>query len=174
MRSYKQMFPAAFAAFLVMIAAATAGAQSFTISGQVTADGSGANGASVALFDAASPLTPWSSIVTADRKGNFTLSAQPPTTGTDILYLVAIGAPGHRSASPIVFTSVIGTATQVAAAAAGGQLKVTVNELTTVGSAYALAQFATAAGSATAPIGVFSGATSGRPMPPRSHPIFTP
>ncbi|MBF6569426.1 MAG: hypothetical protein IVW54_11200 [Candidatus Binataceae bacterium] len=161
MRSYKQMFPAAFAAFLVMIAAATAGAQSITISGQVTADGSGANSASVALFDAASPLTPWSSTVTADRKGNFTLSAQPPTTGTDVLYLVAIGAPGHRSASPIVFTSVIGTAAQLAAAATGGQLKVTVNELTTVGSAYALAQFATAAGSATAPIGVFSGATNG-------------
>ncbi|HEY1742002.1 MAG TPA: chitobiase/beta-hexosaminidase C-terminal domain-containing protein [Granulicella sp.] len=130
---------------------ATSSADQFTygsiISGQVISGSDFINGATVQLYAAgtsgygagSSALTTVPSTVTTDANGNFSLLYTCPVAGApgDQMYLVATGGDsGSGSNSSIALMAALGTCSKLPSS-------VTVNEVTTVASAYALSAFAT-------------------------------
>ena len=118
-----------------------------TISGQVTSGSDFIKGATVQLYAAgttgygtgSSALTTVPATVLTDANGKFSLLYTCPAVGApgDQMYLVATGGDsGSGSNSSIALMAALGTCSALPAS-------VTVNEVTTIASAYALSAFAT-------------------------------
>ena len=129
----------------------TSSAASFTIaltiSGKVMSGPNGINGATVQLYAAGTSgygqgsgaVTTAPSTITTDSSGNFTLLYTCPTAGApgDQMYLVATGGDsGSGPNTSIALMAGLGTCSNLPSS-------VTVNEVTTIASAYALSAFAT-------------------------------
>ena len=103
------------------------------LSGAVRTGAAPLRGSSVALFAAGSAAPRRLGTTVTGARGEFRISYVRPG-GTGILYVVATGG-GRAAGRAVQLLSVAGSVARPLSA-------VTVNELTTVGSAYALAQFA--------------------------------
>ena len=107
--------------------AAIAGAEIQLYAAGTTGYGAGTSGPTLINTEPATVIT--------DASGNFSLMYTcPQTAGGDQIYLVATGP---ETGSPVVLMTALGTCGSLNTA-----LSVTINEATTVASAYSLAQFA--------------------------------
>ena len=127
----------------------------FPLSGMVMSGGTAINGASVQLYAAgttgygSAPTALLTTPVMTSATGGFALGFTCPAAPGDQIYLVASGGDaGNGANSGIELMLALGTCANITSGAA-----VTINEATTVASAYALSQFASAAASGGINIG---------------------
>ncbi len=137
----------------VMDTGGTSGAATFTIApivnGTVFSGALPISGATVQLYAAgitgygagSTVLATVPTVVTTDAGGNFSLQYACPASGapSDQMYLIATGGnSGSGANSSIALMTTLGTCSKLPSS-----ITVTVNEVTTVASAYALSAFAT-------------------------------
>ncbi len=121
------------AAALAGVAPSAAAAPRSVLSGAVRTGAAPLPGSSVALFAAGRGAPRRLGTAVTGARGDFRITYARPS-GAGILYVIATGG-GRAAGRAVQLLSVAGSVTRPLGA-------VTVNELTTVGSAYALAQFA--------------------------------
>jgi streptogramin lyase len=112
-----------------------------SITGMVMGGSGAISGATVTLYEATTTVSKLSSAVT-DAGGNFVLYYIKPTNSNALLYLTATGGTVAGASGPngaIKLSAVLGLVST-------DPMSATINELTTVASAYSMAQFAGAAG----------------------------